>query len=200
MPIHKIIQEKRDSEGEWTMTWIDSEFSLQDPNGRVVIADKVDQIHQQVDFRRLAVDHQIVFVKLPDLLEFQLNYVAASDLLTIVKEGLTSDPAYLPRAVKGAENKIKFGIIMFLISGGLFGSYCWMAMAVPDEHVPQWVLAGARVIKFTLIFLLAGTLAGPMISYYGLQERKLLCRLPNETPTASLFDRPGKIFDRLDKT
>ncbi len=55
--------------------------------------------------------------------------------------------------------------VVFIVCGSLFGMFCWWAAIAPDP--PKWVLVLRPFMRLSLMFLMAGTLAGPVLSYRG---------------------------------
>jgi hypothetical protein len=73
--------------------------------------------------------------------------------------------ANLRGAQRYAWGLIRVGAVVFIVCGSLFGMFCWWAAIAPDP--PKWVLVLRPFMRLSLMFLMAGILAGPVLSYRG---------------------------------
>ncbi|HEV8066992.1 MAG TPA: hypothetical protein VGP76_04595 [Planctomycetaceae bacterium] len=69
---------------------------------------------------------------------------------------------------------IRVGIGVFVVCGGLFGLFCWWAAIAPNP--PMWVVVLRPIMRISLMFLMAGTLAGPVLSYRGFKMLRAIAK------------------------
>ena len=80
--------------------------------------------------------------------------------------------ANLRGAQRYAWGMIRVGAGVFIVAGSLFGLFCWWAAIAPDP--PKWVVVFRPLIRLSLTFLMAGTLAGPVLSYRGFKMLRVI--------------------------
>jgi len=73
---------------------------------------------------------------------------------------------------------------MFIVCGGLFGVFCWWTAIAPDP--PKWVLVLRPIMRLSLLFLMAGTLIGPVATYRGFKMLGVIAKEEQRIGAAKL--------------
>ena len=180
MPSHRLILVKSPKGGEWLLEWDAATLAVTAPDGERVFEIPVNRAHRFVDLHDLDADYKVNFVTGGRDLRFKRNKQAARDIGELVKEGLRSDVEYRETLKRQAHRMIFFGLLLFVVGGGLFSLYCWWASWAPDPPPGNWIYYVGWVIRRALIVLLAMALGGPVAIYRSLRRLGRIRRVEGE--------------------
>lgn len=97
--------------------------------------------------------------------------------------------ASLKVARTNAWRAIGAGLAMFLVCGGLFGVIIFCAVTGIDP--PAWLRIFRGPIKYAVACLMAGTIAGPIAIFKGLQKLRALEKKEGKIRDSNRRDKTG---------
>jgi hypothetical protein len=172
-----LIRVGDQTQSKWVLEWDETQFALKDPTGQVRVQLDIACAHRAVEFDKLYAEGTICFPTPEGTLVFERNVGATKSLRKLVAAGLESDGEYRTYLERRALRNVFLGLVMFVVSAGLFGLYCWFASWAPDPPPGHWIEWLGGLIKLALSALLGLAAGGVTVAYNGLRRWRLVRRV-----------------------
>jgi hypothetical protein len=170
MPSHRLILEKAKGAGEWLLEWDEVTLRLSDPEGQRGFEHPVLRAHRIIEIYELDVGGKVSFATSDGSMTFAKNSDAARDVRELMLRGLRLDADYRHALKRTSRRMVWIGVAVFFVSGGLFGAYCWWAGTAGDPGPDSWIRSVGPLMHLGLLVLLAGALAGPVITFSAIRS------------------------------
>lgn len=160
----------------WVLECDDQSLTLTDPDGVHRLAIDAISAPRLIALRPLYYEGalEVTHPGRDGSLQFLKHRAAAAELRSLVAAGLRIDTPFLVHLRREAVREVLVGVPLTLVCGGLFSLYCWWAITQGDPPPgtwQRWLLVNlGPFISAVLMLLLAFTLVGPMLSFYGLRQ------------------------------
>lgn len=165
MEEYSLTLEEGDRKAIWRLRWDDQDFVLESPNGEEVLRQSVDTLYKTLDLLEFYGEGQLEFTLGEDTLTFKKQAAAWSSIHERVEKSLLADGEARLQLRQHAQRGFWIGFWMFLVSGGLFGLYCWFASWAPAPPPGHWVRWFGVVIHGILLLLMGFAAAGPWVMW-----------------------------------
>jgi hypothetical protein len=158
--VHSHSLDPESGRKPWRLEWDDKHLILRNSEGSPVVEVETGVAHRRIDLSKAFVDGTICISGPEGPLRFKQNRAALAELDELVKLGLQSDPEYRRAMRQQARRGMAAGAAMFLVAGGIFGSYCWSISWMPEPPADHWIRWIAGLFTWVLAVLMAVTLLG----------------------------------------
>jgi hypothetical protein len=184
MRSYQLVPELGSPKTPWLLDWDTECFVLRDANGETVVETDTAAAHLIIDLSQTFIDGTICIAVPPEVLRFKRNSAAEAGLRKLVETAIARDPVYRAAMRQRSLRAMKFGPLLFVVAGGLFGVFCWYAIAAPEPPADHWIRYVRGLMKWSLTVLVAVALLGLGLSCSGFCQWLRIRRIERQSNLA----------------
>lgn len=163
MPSFQFKRSKHLTEGEWTLSWDQHQFSLVDPDRDLFVEGKTDQIHRAMDLDALFDGMIVSFESTLGKVRLEGNPEGRKAVTRLVCDKIRADYEFENEKRRHIRREYRRGLTLLLGGGIPFALYCLLAASAVDPATGTWkyriLNSIGPIIRYVLMFC--------MVSVYG---------------------------------